>query len=354
MHGSESACYGESQIASGDEPIMSRPVTLVTGQWTDLAPEELARKAAAWGYDGLEMVCRSGYIDVDRAANDAEYCRQRLDLLASHGLRCYALSNHAAGHLVCDPNEDSRTDVLAPAACAGDAEKKRAWAVEAMKNTARAARNLGVGVVTGFTGSPIWHLLYRFPPVPEEWIEAGFARFAELWHPILDVFDECGVKFALEVHPAQIAFDGTTARRALESLGGRTAFGFNFDPSHLLWQQVDPIRFLREFSDRIYHVHVKDVAIRPDGISGMLGSHLKFGDPRRSWDFRSPGHGDVPFADIFRTLTAIGYEGPLSVEWEDCGMFREDGARDALAFVRRLDFSPSATAFDATLAKRTR
>jgi len=172
---------------------MSRPVTLVTGQWTDLPPEELARKAAAWGYDGLEMVCRSGYIDVDRAASDSAYCRERLELLARHGLKCFALSNHAAGHLVCDPNSDRRTDVLAPPACAGDAERKRAWAVAAMKNTARAARNLGVSVVTGFTGSPIWHLLYRFPPVPEEWIEEGYARFAQLWNPILDVFDECGV-----------------------------------------------------------------------------------------------------------------------------------------------------------------
>jgi sugar phosphate isomerase/epimerase len=326
---------------------MSRPITLVTGQWTDLAPEELARRAAAWGYDGLEMVCRSGYIDVDRAAGDRKYCQERLDLLARHGLKCFALSNHAAGHLVCDPNEDARTDVLAPPACAGDAEKKRTWAIAAMKNTARAAQNLGVSVVTGFTGSPIWHLLYRFPPVPEEWIEKGFARFAELWNPILDVFDECGVRFALEVHPAQIAFDGPTARRALEAVGHRAAFGFNFDPSHLVWQMVDPVRFLREFSDRIYHVHIKDVALRLDGFAGILGSHLKFGDRRRSWDFRSPGHGDVKFEEILRTLNQIGYSGPLSVEWEDSGMNRQHGARDALEFVKRLDAAPSATAFDA-------
>ncbi len=326
---------------------MSRPVTLVTGQWTDLAPEALAQKAQTWGYDGLEMVCRSGYIDADLAATDDEYCRQRLDLLARFGLKCFALSNHAAGHLVCDPNDDRRTDVLAPPACAGDAEGKRSWAVAAMKNTARAARNLGIGVVTGFTGSPIWHLLYRFPPVPEEWIEEGFARFAELWNPILDVFDECNVRFALEVHPAQIAFDGVTARRALEAVGGRAAFGFNFDPSHLVWQGVEPVRFLRDFADRIYHVHVKDVAVRPNGTSGVLGSHLRFGDLRRSWDFRSPGHGDVPFEAIFRTLNEIGYRGPLSVEWEDSGMNREHGAKEACDFVKRLDLAPSATMFDA-------
>lgn len=327
--------------------IVTRPVTLVTGQWTDIPLEELAPKAAAWGYDGLELVCRGGYIDAGRAAADAGYCRERLELLARHGLKCFALSNHAAGHLVCDPNEDSRTDVLAPAACAGSAEKKRAWAIEAMKDTARAARNLGVRVVTGFTGSPIWHLLYRFPPVPETWIEEGYARFADLWNPILDVFDECGVRFALEAHPAQIAFDGPTARRALDALGGRAAFGFNFDPSHLVWQMVDPVRFLHEFSDRIYHVHIKDAAVRPAGTAGILGSHLRFGDPRRRWDFRSPGHGDVDFEEILRALSQIGYRGPLSVEWEDSGMNREHGARDALAFIKRLDAPPAAAAFDA-------
>lgn len=324
-----------------------RPITLVTGQWTDLPLEQLAVRVAEWGYDGLELVCRSGYIDAARAAVDLDYCRARLDVLKQSGLRVFAISNHAAGHLVCDPNDDSRTDVLAPPDCAGSAEKKRAWAIEAMKNTARAARNLGVSVVTGFTGSPIWHLLYRFPPVPETWIEEGYARFAQLWNPILDVFDECGVRFAMEVHPAQIAFDGPTAQRALEALGNRPAFGFNFDPSHLVWQMVDPVRFLEAFPDRIYHVHVKDAAVRLNGFSGILGSHLKFGDRRRSWDFRSPGHGDVDFEAILRTLNHIGYQGPLSVEWEDSGMNREYGARDALAFVKRLDLPPSATAFDA-------
>jgi len=195
-------------------------------------------------------------------------------------------------------------------------------------------------------------MLYRFPPVPEEWIEAGYRRFAELWNPILDAFDECGVKFALEVHPAQIAFDGITARRALEAVGNRPAFGFNFDPSHLLWQGVDPVRFLQAFSDRIYHVHIKDVAVRPNGLGGLLGSHLRFGDRRRSWDFRSPGHGDVPFEAILRTLNDIGYEGPLSVEWEDSGMQREHGAQEALTFVRRLDFPPSGRAFDAAFEKK--
>ncbi len=329
---------------------MSRPVTLVSGQWSDLTLDELAAKAAGWGYDGLELACRQHFLDVARAAVDQDYCQERLDLLARHNIRVWAISAHAAGQLVCDPNDDARTDVLAPPECAGDAEKKRAWAVEAMKNTARAAKNLGVKIITGFTGSPMWQLLYRFPPVAEETYNEGFAYFAEMWNPILDVFDECGVRFAFEVHPTEIAFDIVSAHRAVEAIGRREAFGFNFDPSHLVWQMIDPVCFLKEFSDRIYHVHMKDAALTLDGRTGILGSYLGFGHPERGWDFRSLGHGDVKFREIIRALNRIGYQGPLSVEWEDSGMDREHGAREACEFVRKVDFVPSGIAFDAAFA----
>ena len=223
--------------------------------------------------------------------------------------------------------------------------------VEEMKRTARAAKKLGVGVVNGFTGSSIWHLLYSFPPVPVAMVDAGFAQFAERWHPILDVFAECGVRFALEVHPAEIAYDLVTAERALQALGRREEFGFNFDPSHLHWQGVDPVEFLRAFPDRIYHVHVKDAITTLNGRSGILSSHLGFGDPRRGWDFRSPGRGGIDFEAIIRGLNSLGYQGPLSVEWEDSGMDREHGAAEACQFVRNLDFAPAGRAFDAAFAE---
>jgi len=326
---------------------MARPVTLFTGQWADLPLEELAAKMAEIGYEGLELACWGDHMEVDKAATDKAYCKKQLDILEKNNLQTYAISHHLAGQLVCDPNDDDRSDGFAPADCAGDAEKKRAWAVETMKNAARAAKNLGVGVVNGFTGSPIWHMFYSFPPVTDQTIEDGFKFFAKMWNPILDVFDECGVKFALEVHPTEIAFDIVTAKRTLEAIDNREAFGFNFDPSHLHWQMVDPVCFLREFPDRIYHVHMKDAAIQLDGRSGILASHLNFGDPQRGWDFRSLGHGGVDFEEIIRTLNHIGYEGPLSVEWEDCGMERFHGAREACQFVKSVDFSPSNVAFDA-------
>jgi sugar phosphate isomerase/epimerase len=169
---------------------------------------------------------------------------------------------------------------------------------------------------------------------------------AERWNPILDVFGDCGVRFGLEVHPTEIAFDIYTAKRALEALQNRPEFGFNFDPSHLHWQGIDPVRFIREFPDRIYHVHIKDASVTLDGKSGILASHLNFGDPRRGWDFRSPGHGGIDFEAIIRALNDAGYDGPLSVEWEDCGMDREYGAADAAQFLRKIDFQKSARQFD--------
>ncbi|KPK77254.1 MAG: AP endonuclease [Phycisphaerae bacterium SM23_30] len=325
---------------------MARPVTLFTGQWADLPLEELCEKVGEFGYDGLELACWGGHLDVFKGAEDKKYCQEKLKLLDKYGLGCWAISSHLAGQLVCDLNNDVRSDGFAPGECAGDAEKKRSWGVAAIKNAAKTAKNLGIKVVNGFTGSSIWHLLYSFPPVSAEMIEEGFQYFAGMWNPILDVFDECEVRFALEVHPTEIAFDLITARRALEAIGRREAFGFNFDPSHLHWQMVDPVKFIEEFGDRIYHVHMKDAIVTLDGVSGILSSHLDFGKPGRGWDFRSLGRGGVDFEEIIRALNGINYQGPLSVEWEDSGMDREHGAREACEFVRDLDFEPSQIAFD--------
>lgn len=331
---------------------MGRPVTLCTAQWTDWTLDVMAAKAAEFGFDGLELACWGHHVDVFKAAEDKTYCKHILDTLAKHNLKMWAISNHLAGQLVLD-NNDHRTDDWVPADCRGDAEKKRKWAIEAMKKTGQAAKNLGVSIVNGFTGSPIWHYVYSFPPVPESEIEAGFAKLAELWGPILDEYKKLGVKFALEVHPTEIAFDIASAARALRALGGHEAFGFNYDPSHLIYQNVDYVAFIREFRDRIFHVHMKDCYVAPTpGRIGIFGGHTAFGTPGRAWDFRSLGRGSVDFEEIIRALNEIGYQGPLSVEWEDSGMDREHGAAEAAAFVKDIDFPPSAFAFDAHFGDR--
>jgi sugar phosphate isomerase/epimerase len=327
---------------------MPRPVTLFTGQWADLPFEQVAAKAGEWGFDGLEPACWGDHIDVAQTLSDPGYAAGRRSILERHGLGMWSIGSHLIGQCVCD-RIDARHEAILPPELWGDGEPEgvRQRAAERMKDVARAAAQLGVPVVTGFTGSSVWHLLYSFPPNDFAAIERGYEELAERWGPIIDVFDAEGVRFALEVHPTEIAYDFATTRRALAALDRRDGFGINLDPSHFIPQFLDPAAFALEFGDRIYHVHVKDSVRRLDGRRSILGSHLSFGAEERGWDFVSPGHGDVDFEALLRALNRIGYEGPLSIEWEDSGMDREYGARDALAFVRRSDFRPSQVAFDA-------
>jgi sugar phosphate isomerase/epimerase len=331
---------------------MARPVTLFTGQWADLPLAELAAKTGDWGFDGLELACWGDHFDPIAAVKDSSYAGGQRKLLEQHGLGVWAIGCHLVGQAVCDPIDGRHQSVVPPEVWGdGDPEGVRRRAAEYMKDTARAATALGVDVVTGFTGSPVWHLLYSFPPNDWSVVEAGYQEFAERWGPIIDVYESEGVKFALEVHPTEIAYDFVTTRKALDALGDRPGFGINFDPSHFEHQFLDSGAFITEFGDKIYHAHIKDSIRRLDGRSSILGGHLDFGQPGRGWDFVSPGHGDVDFESMIRALNRIGYQGPLSIEWEDSGMDRDWGAPDALAFVRRTDFAPSSVAFDAAFAK---
>lgn len=328
---------------------MGRPVTLMTAQWADLEFEEMCRLAAEMGYDGLEIACWGNHLDAKRAAEDPDYAAYIRNTLDKYGLICQALAAHVIGQCVGD-YDDPRLDNFAPPELAGDKDGIRAWAIETMKYVPVAAKNLGVKIITGFTGSPIWKYLYSFPQTTEEMVEQGFQQIYDLWTPILDVFAENDCVFALEVHPGEIAFDYYSTKRLLKKFGDRPEFGLNFDPSHLIWQGITPHLFLQDFIDRVYHVHMKDAAVTLDGRSGLLGSHIDFGDLRRGWNFRSLGHGDVNFEDIIRVLNAYDYQGPLSVEWEDSGMERVYGAAEAAAFVRKVDFAPSDVKFDAAIA----
>lgn len=335
--------------------MTNRPVTLFTGQWADLPFDEVARLAASWGYDGLEIACSGDHLDPWRASEDDDYVAERLEILHRHGLGVYAISNHLTGQLVCDDPLDARHRALARERVWGDGDPEgvRRRAADELMRTAVAARRLGAGIVTGFTGSSIWKYVAMFPPVTPAMIDDGWADFVNRWDPVVDVFDEQGVRFAAEVHPGELAYDYWTTARMLEAIGHRPAFGINWDPSHMMWQDLDPVAFLADFADRIYHVHAKDSKVRRhSGRNGRLSSHLPWADPRRGWDFVSVGHGDVPWEDCFRMLTTIGYAGPVSVEWEDAGMDRLHGAAEAIRFVRSSMFPPSATAFDSAFARR--
>lgn len=348
---------------------MPRPLCLFTGQWADLPLETLAKKAKSFGYDGLELACWGDHFDVARALKDNDYCKAHWQLLQDHGLASFAISNHLVGQAVCDRIDERHRTILPEHVWKdGDPEGVRQRAAAEMIATAKAARRFFDAapdavkrhletrtkrtVVVGFTGSPIWHWLYSFPPVSREQVQAGFDEFGRRWKPILAEFEKADVCFALEVHPTEIAFDIASARRALEAVGHSKRFGFNFDPSHFGYQGVDYQGFLRTFADRVFNVHVKDVwwSDRP-AEAGVFGGHTEFGSDGRYWDFRSPGRGRIDFEGIVRALNHAEYEGPLTVEWEDTMMDREHGATEAAAFVRRLDFPPSTRAFDAAFSE---
>jgi sugar phosphate isomerase/epimerase len=331
---------------------MSRPVTLFTGQWADLPFETVCRKASEFGYDGVELACWGDHFEVNKA--DDTYCKIKREILDKYGLKVYAISTHLVGQAVSDRIDIRHKSILPDYVWGdGDPEGVRSRAAEEVIKTGEAAKRLGVSVVNGFTGSPIWHLNYSFPPVTPAMIEEGFSEFAGRWKPILDSYQKMGMRYALEVHPTEIAFDIATARMALKALNNHPSFGFNYDPSHFGYQGVDYVEFIYLFAEKIFHVHMKDVGWSPYPVeAGVFGGHTDFGSRNRYWNFRSLGHGNIDFEEIIRALNRIGYKGPLSVEWEDSGMDREFGAKEACEFVRKVDFPSSDLAFDAAFEKK--
>lgn len=309
--------------------------------------EKLCQMCQRIGYEGIELATHA-HFDVGRALEEPDYVSWVKETLEKYGLKCYAISAHLTGQCVGDV-WDPRLDNFAPSEISGKPEKIRAWAIEEMKRTVKAASMMGVKVITGFTGSPIWAWWYSYPQTTQKMIDDGYQLIYDLWTPIFDVFDEYGILFALEVHPTEIAYDYYSTEALLKKFEYRPTLGINFDPSHLVWQGVNELTFVRDFADRIYHVHAKDVKINRNEKAGVLGSHIEFGDTRRGWNFVSAGHGDVDFDGIIRELNQAGYEGPISVEWEDSGMEREFGAAEAYRYIDKMNFQPSAVAFDAAL-----
>jgi len=332
--------------------LMKREVTLFTGQWADMPFETICQKAKEFGYDGLELACWGDHMEIDKATDS--YCQKKLETLAGHDLKLFAISTHLVSQAVSDPI-DLRHKAILPDYIwkDGNAEDVRKRAAEEIIKTAETAKKLGISIVNGFTGSPIWHMMYSFPPVTAQMIDDGYAEFATRWKPILDEYEKLGVKYALEAHPSEIAFDIVSAEKTLKALDNHPAFGFNYDPSHFGYQGVDYVAFLKRFAHKIFHVHIKDAywsSVPTE--AGVFGGHTEFGDPRRFWNFRSPGRGSIDFEPIIRELNYMGYSGPLSVEWEDNGMDREHGAREAYEFVKKIDFIPSNVDFDAAFENK--
>ena len=328
-----------------------RPITIFTGQWADLPFEEMCKIASEIGYEGLELATWGNHVNPKRAAEEPEYVKEILDTLKKYNLKTWAISAHLSGQLVGDVY-DKRHNGFAASSVADNPKAMREWAVKEVGYTIKAAKNLGINIITGFLGSPIWNYWYSFPQTTAEMVEEGYKTIVERWTPLFDEMDKNDIRFALEVHPTEIAYDYYSFVKLLEAFKYRKTLGMNFDPSHLLWQGLKPHLMIREIPDRVYHVHIKDASVTLDGLNGILGSHLEFGDPRRGWNFRSPGRGGVDFSAIIRELNFISYDGPLSVEWEDSGMDRIQGATEACSFVKHINITPNVGAFDDALKNK--
>jgi len=331
---------------------MIRPITIFSGQWADMPFEKFCEKVKSFGYDGIEIACLGDHLELKKAATDLKYAEERKNILKNHGLKVLAIGTHLIGQCIGDIG-DPRLGSIAPSNIAGKPEDVRKWAIQEMKYAAAAAKNLGVKTVTGFMGNPIWAYWHSLPRTPaidqitEKMITEAYANILKHWVPIFDEFDKNGVKFAIEVNSAGMAFDYYSAERLIKEFKSRKTIGFNFNASNLIWQGITPHLFIRDFHRLILHVRIKDAAVTLDGKAGILGSFLSPGDVKRGWNFRSPGHGDVDFESIIRELNAINYKGPLSVDWDDSDMNRELGVKDAYEFVKNINFSSSDVADDA-------
>ncbi|MDP3447934.1 MAG: TIM barrel protein, partial [Eubacteriales bacterium] len=204
-----------------------RPITLFTGQWADIPFDEMCATAAKMGYEGLELATWGNHVNAKRAAEDMDYINEIKASLARYNLQAWAISAHLSGQLVGDIL-DARHNGFAPSSVANQPEKMREWAVQEVKHTIHAAKNLGIKIITGFMGSTIWPYWYSFPQTSQQMVDEGFDEIVKRWTPLFDEMDKYGIVFALEVHPTEIAFDYYSFVKLLKAFNGRKTLGMNF------------------------------------------------------------------------------------------------------------------------------
>lgn len=306
-------------------------IGMFTANFMDRDLESVFNMMAELGYETAELPAFSGngHLDINEVltGNGAKKIK---DLAGNYGLTISALSNHTEGQLVLGPHTKD-TDAF----CKGTPAEKIKFGMERMKKTARAAAALDVPVVCGFIGCE--NFARWFPwPYPEGWTEMG-NDFVERWGEILDTFEKEGVKFAHEPHPNEYVYNIETALKSVELMGGRKEWGFNFDPANIVIMGIDPVIFVQELGDRIYHAHAKDGEVVEHNVrrSG-LQAQGKWGRIDRGFRFRIPGWGSVPWKRVLTEMRLVNYDYVLSYEHEDVVMSREDGMEKTIAYLKPL------------------
>ncbi|MEA4853275.1 MAG: sugar phosphate isomerase/epimerase [Christensenella sp.] len=302
-----------------------------TANFTEMKLEDVIKMIAPYGYESLEIPAYEGngqFETKDILQNgNAEKLKK---LVADYGMDICALSNHSDSFLIMGPTGKD-TDFIYE----GTPQEKIAHGTESLIRTAQAANALGVKTVVGYPGVENWGRFFFFP-YGQGWAEYE-EQFAERFTPILDKFQEYGVRFAIEIHPNSFVYDTLTAERALELVDYHPALGYNLDPANVMYLGLSVELLIDRLKDRIYHVHAKDAQMVKQNMP--LGGALMQGDMRRldrSFRFRIPGWGQTNWKDVITELSMVGYNGVLSYEHEDVTMSRMDGVEKTAAFLKPL------------------
>jgi len=306
----------------------------------------MAGWAAALGYKGVQIpTWDARLIDLKKASSSKTYCDDLKGMLAEHGLDVTELSTHIQGQLVAvNPVYDSGFDAFAPPEVRGNSKARTKWAVDQVKQGARACRNLGLKAMVTFSGSFVWPFLYPFPQRPAGLVETAFDELAKRWKPIFDYCDEQGVDVGFELHPTEDLMDGTTFEMLLERVGNHPRCGINYDPSHFVLQCLDYLEFIDIYHERIFAFHVKDAEFNPTGRQGVYSAYQPW--VNRAGRFRSLGDGQVDFSGIFSKLAQYNYDRWAVLEWECALKHPEDGAREGAEFIRQHIIRVTEKAFD--------
>ncbi len=308
--------------------------------------DNICKWAADMGYKGIQIpTWESRLINLDQAAISQNYCDDLLAKVSSFGLEITELSTHLQGQLIAvHPAFDEGFDVFAPDHLRKNPKARQQWAVDQLMKAGSASQKLGLKVHATFSGAFIWHTFYAWPQRPAGLVEEAFRELASRWKTILDHFDACGIDIAYEIHPGEDLHDGVSFERFLEAVDNHPRCNILYDPSHFVLQQLDYLRFIDYYHDRIKAFHVKDAEFNPTGKSGIYGGYQDWID--RPARFRSPGDGQVDFKGIFSKLSQYGFDGWAVLEWECCIKSPEQGAQEGAPFIADQIIQVTDKAFD--------
>ena len=369
-------------------------IGLVRGQFGNVPMDQWVAFVGETGFDGWEEA--SWELDVGRCSTDSgaeAYAKERIVLAKKHGLEIFTVAAHLQGQALGDEpsaktlqfvggepvaaykawrdqgNKPPRTDpYYVPDDIGRMIHDKSA---KDLVNIVRLAHYLGKlqnrkGAVPGFVGSPAhcWSHFFLFPPLPASIAghaipdvrQVSLELLVERFKPVFEACKKYGVTFDLECHPSERAMGDIESAgdylAALDKAGNADAVGFNLDGSHMEWQGVSVVQFIREFGERIHCAHIKGVqVIREHTRAGLLGGHRPMGHRLNGWNFVTAGtqRDANSVEEIMIELNRVGYDGAVSIEWEDNDAEQHAGAKSALANVRRADLPPSGMRHDEML-----